>query len=305
MKVRVAMIGCGAVGSIHAAHLTAQPDVELVAVYSPERDSAASFAARYGVGTIAASVEEAIGLSNVAIICSPSPLHFEQARVCLRAGRHVLIELPPCNGPGEAEKLGAIAQQQGVVLGCAYTSRYLALYAHIYAALKSGLIGEIQEVSYTRYLQLRPRAWTDNALVHHGAHLIDLVLQWCGDMKPVACAAFPDASSAQCVSLLATLPGGGPLTAAISYGAKIPVSKMVVVGAKHTVETDGFSYLRSDLEELQFVGDERAVYEQAIAAQDAQFIGACRGSCAYIPWAETENLMRMIQQFQGLCIAEK
>jgi succinate dehydrogenase flavin-adding protein (antitoxin of CptAB toxin-antitoxin module) len=75
---------------------------------------------------------------------------------------------------------------------------------------------------------------------------------------------------------------------------------MVVVGTKHTLETDGFSYLRSDIEELQFTGDERTVYEQAIAAQDAQFFGACRGENAYIPWTETEKLMRMIHRFKML-----
>lgn len=305
MKIRVAMIGCGAVGSIHGAYLAAQSDVELVAIYSPDEESAASFACRYGVCTIAASVEEAIALANVAIICSPSALHFEQARECLLAGRHVLSELPPCGGPSEAEELGAIAQQQGVLLGCAHTSRYLAPYARLHAALKLGRIGGIQEISYVRYPQLRPRPWADNALVHHSAHLIDLVLQWCGELTPIACAAFPDASSAQSVSLLAELPGGKPLTAAISYGAKIPISRMVVVGATHTVETDGFSYLRSSLEELQFIGDEHAIYEQAIAAQDAQFLGACKGNNAYIPWAETEGLMRMIHRFQVLSTARK
>ena len=101
------------------------------------------------------------------------------------------------------------------------------------------------------------------------------------------------------------LPGGKSLTAAISYGAKLPISQMVVVGTKHTLETDGFSYLRSDIlqsdiEELQFAGDERIVYEQAIVAQDAQFFGACRGENTYIPWAETENLMYMIHRFKML-----
>jgi len=301
--MRVAMIGCGAVGSIHVAHLAAQPDIELAAVYSPDQENAASFAARYHVGTVAASVAEAIALADAAIVCSPSALHFEQARECLRAGRHVLVELPPCNDLREAEELGGIAQQQGVLLGCAHTSHYLAPYARLHAALRSGLIGEIQEVSYVRYLQLRPRSWTDNALVHHGAHLIDLMLQWCGEVKPIACIASPDASSAQSVSLLAALRGGGSLTAVISYGAKLPVSKMVVVGTRHTVETDGFSYLRSDLEELQFTGDERTIYEQAIAAQDAQFFGACYGKNAYIPWTETEDLMRIIHRFRVLSTA--
>ncbi len=300
MKIRAAMIGCGAVGSIHAAYLASQPDVELTAVYSPEPESAASFAGRYGACRIAASVEEAIAAADAAIVCSPSTAHFEQARACLHAGRHTLIELPPCAEPREAEELGAIAQQQGVLVGCAHTSRYLAPYALVQTAIRSGLLGEIQEISYVRYPQLRSRAWSDNALVHHAAHGVDLVMQWCGELEPLACAAFPDASSAQSVSMLARLPGGKPLTATISYGAKLSISQMVIVGAQHTVETDGFTYLRSDLEGLRFAGEERTVYEQAIAAQDMEFFGACRGNNTYIPWAETENLMQLIHRFQTL-----
>lgn len=300
MKVRVAIIGCGAVGSIHAAHLASQPDVELTAVFSPEAESARSFAAQFGAQSIAASVEEAVAAADAAIVCSPSPTHFEQAQICLRAGRHTLIELPPCGEVREAEELGALARQKGAIVGCAHTSRYLAPYIRIHEALRAGLLGDIQEISYLRYPQLRPRSWTDDALLHHAAHVIDLAMHWCGELEPLACAAYPDAASAQSVSLVASLPGGKALTAAISYSGKLPVSRMVLVAAKHTVDTDGFSYLRSDLEELQFTGGERDVYEQAIAAQDAQFLEACRGKATYIPWTETEALLRVIQRFQGL-----
>ena len=300
MKIRVAIIGCGAVGSIHAAQLAGQPEVELTAVYSPEAESARSFAAQYGVQVAATGVEEAIAAADAVIVCSPSPLHFDQARACLRAGRHTLIEMPPCADVPEAIELGAIARQQGVLVGCAHTSRYLAPYARIHAALGAGLLGDIQEISYVRYPQLRPRRWTDDALLHHAAHVIDLVMHWCGGLEPVACVGFPRASSAQSVSLVATLPAGKSLTAVISYGAKLPVSRMVVVGAKHTVESDGFSFLRSSLGELQFAADERAVYERAIADQDLHFLEACRRNATYISWAETEDLMRMMQRFQTL-----
>lgn len=300
MKIGVAMIGCGAVGSIHAAQLAIQPDVELTAVYSPEPGCAVSFAGRYGVRTVTSSLEEAIAKADAAIVCSPTPFHFEQAKTCLRAGRHTLVELPPCGEVREAEELGRIARQQSVLLGCAHTSRYLAPYLRIHAALRSGLLGEIQEISYIRYPQLRPRLWTDNALVHHAAHVIDLVMHWCGGLEPLACVAFPNASSVESVSLVAAIPSGRSLTAAISYGAKLPVSRMVVVGAKHTLETDGFSYMMSDSEEMQFSGDECDVYERAIAAQDVHFLEACCGNDTYIPWVETENLMRTIQRFQSL-----
>jgi 2-hydroxy-4-carboxymuconate semialdehyde hemiacetal dehydrogenase len=303
--MRVAMIGCGAVGSIHAAQLASLHDVELAAIYTPDAESAAPIARRYGARLVASSVDEAISMADAALVCSPSPLHFQQAQICLRAGRHTLIELPPCGDVREAEELARIARQHGVLVGCAHTSRYLAPYVHIHAALQSGSLGEIKEIGYLRYPQLRPRLWADNALLHHAAHLIDLVMHWCERLEPLACAAFPHASSPQSVSLVANLPAGGPLTAAISYGAKLPVSRMVVVGAKHTVETDGFSYVRSDLEELQFDGDEREVYEQAIAAQDLHFLQACRGKSTYIPWTQTEDLMRVIRQFEELIPANK
>lgn len=303
MKIRVALIGCGAVGAIHAAQLASQHEVELAAVYSPVSEMARRFAGQYGVRIVASSVEEAVSVADAAIVCSPSPLHFEQAQICMRAGRHVLVELPPCGDVREAEELGRIARQQRVILGCAHTSRYLDPYVRIHTALRSGLLGEIQEISYLRYLQPRPRLWTDNALVHHAAHVIDLVMHWCGGLEPLACVAFPPDSPPQSVSLLAMLPTGNSLTAAVSYGAKLPVSKMVVVGAKHTLETDGFSYVKSDLEEMQFTGDERNIYEQAILAQDMHFLEACRANSAYISWAETEDLMRMIQRFQALTTA--
>lgn len=303
MKIRVALIGCGTVGSIHAAGLTSRRDVELTAVYSPMPDEARKFAHRYGVRSVASSVEEAASMADVAIVCSPSPLHFEQAKACIRAGRHVLIELPPCGNAREAEEIGTFARQQQVISGCAHTARYLEPYVRIHAALRSGLLGEIQEISYFRYPHLPPRLWADNALVHHAAHIIDLVMQWCGGLEPLACIALPNPSSPQSVSLLARLPAGKALTLAVSYGAKLSVSKMVVVGTNHTVETDGFSYVKSDLDEMQFIGDERNIYEQAILAQDMHFLEACRANSAYIPWPETENLMSMIQRFQALTTA--
>jgi len=302
MKIRVALIGCGAVAGVHAAQLTGQPDVELSAVYSYHGDKGSLFAERFRVSVVAASVEEAAAAADAVIICSPSSEHFEQAQTCLHSGRHTLVELPPCKSREEAQELRRAAERHGVLLGCAHTSRYLAPYARIGEVLRSHVLGQIQEISYIRYPQLRARSWTDDALLHHAAHVIDLALDWCGGVVPLACATFPTVSEAQSVSLIGSLPGGKTLTASISYGARLPVSRMAVVGTNHTAETDGFSYLKSDLEALQFSGDESDVYERAIAAQDAAFLDACRGNGSYIPWAETENLISAIEGFRRLAV---
>lgn len=295
------MIGCGAVASIHASSLSEESGVELAAVYSRDAERASSFAARHGIRMVCGSIVEAAQAADVAIICSATALHFGQALECLRAGLHTLVELPPCGELREAEELGALAEKQGVLLGCAHTSRYLLPYVTIQSALDAGSLGEVQEISYIRYLQLREgRTWADNALLHHAAHAIDLVLRWCGSLDPIACAVFPDVDSAQSASMLGRLPSGKPVMITVSYGAKLPVAGMVVAGAKHTIETDGFSTLRSDLRGLQWMGDGHTAYEKAIRDQDTHFVGACRGKGHFIPWVETVNLIRVINHFQAL-----
>jgi 2-hydroxy-4-carboxymuconate semialdehyde hemiacetal dehydrogenase len=300
MKTRVAMIGCGAVGAIHAANLAKQPGVELTAVYSPDFESASSFASTHRILKIADSVKSASAEADVAIICSPSAVHFEQARECLNAGLHTLIELPACGSLQEAEELEAEAHRHGVLLGCAHTARYLQPYARIQSALDAGWIGDIQAISYIRCPHLWVRTWTDNALVHHAAHALDLAVRWCGGPELLACIAIPDKDSAQTTSIFARLPSGGPLSVTVSYNAQFPLSSMLVIGKKCTISTDGFSYLRSDLQELQFSGDERKVYEDAIGSQDMAFLGACRGKNSFIPWTDTMRLIRVVSEAQRL-----
>jgi 2-hydroxy-4-carboxymuconate semialdehyde hemiacetal dehydrogenase len=300
MKMRVAMIGCGAVGSIHAANLTKQRGIELTAVYSPDFESASSFASAHRILKIADSVKSACTEADAAIICSPSGLHFEQARECLNAGLHTLIELPACGSLQEAEELEAEARRHGVLLGCAHTARYLEPYARIQSALDDGWVGDIQAISYLRCPHLQLRTWTDNALAHHAAHALDLAIRWCGQVEPLACIAIPDKDSAQTTSILARLPSGGPLSVTVSYGAKVTLSSMLVIGRKCTISTDGFSYLRSDLQEMQFLGDEHKVYEDAISSQDMAFLGACLGKNGFIPWKDTMSLIRVVSKAQRL-----
>lgn len=75
---------------------------------------------------------------------------------------------------------------------------------------------------------------------------------------------------------------------------------MPVVGEHHTVETDGFSYLQSDLPELQFTGDGQEIYEGAIRDQDTQFLSACQGKGSFVRWDETVRLLKIVEQFQAL-----
>ncbi len=300
MTIRVAMIGYGAVGSIHAATLRKEHDVQLVSVYGPKGEKASSFASTYGIPRACASLAEAVSGADAAVICSPSTSHFEQARECLEHGVHTLVEMPPCENAAEAEELGRLARRRGVKLGCAHTSRFVTPYARVKKGVESGLLGEIQEINYARYHKLRMRSWTDNALLHHSAHPIDLLFYWCGGVEPKGCVALPDIHLPQTVSALGRLLSGGAVTITVTYASRIHHTRMMIVGGKHTVETDGFSYARSDLQELAFTGDEQETYEEAIHLQDTEFLRACQGKGNFVSWDETFKVLNTIDQFRAL-----
>lgn len=295
MTIRVAIIGYGAVAAIHARQLARQPEVALAVVSGPDREKAAVFAAAHNVAHHTDDLNEAMEQADAAIIASPSPLHFEQARLSLQAGAHTLVELPPCETLAEAEALAELANTRGSLLRCAHTSRYLAPYLRIKQLIQSGALGQIEQINYLRHLAPRERSWTDDALLHHSAHPLDLLLDWFGATEAIGCVA---TSQSQNVSLLARLPTGAPVSISVSYASRLPQSRMLIVGSQHTIETDGFSFLRSDLSEASQQWDAQATYEQAIGAQDTDFIAACRAQSIGIEWAETIRLMRLVGEFK-------
>jgi predicted dehydrogenase len=93
--VRVALVGCGKVASIHAAALRSRPEAEFVAACDVSADRAAAFAATYSVRPftdLGAMLRES-GAEAI-IIGTPHPLHAEAAIRAAEAGVHVLVEKP-------------------------------------------------------------------------------------------------------------------------------------------------------------------------------------------------------------------
>ena len=300
MSMKLAIIGHGLVASVHASQLRSEKSVELVAVYGASRPKAAEFAQKYGIPMVTNSIEEAVSLADAAIVCSPSSVHYQQARECLERGVHTLVEMPPCETSGEARELGAVAANNGLKLQAAHTALFIAPSAHIGECVSFGKLGEVQFVEFVRHHKLKDRSWTDDALLHHAAHPIDMMLAWFGGLTPLGCAALPRAVGARSVSLLGSLPTGAPVTISVTYASKLPHMRMFVVGDRHTVETDGFSYVKSDLEELNISMGETDSYERGIHDQDMDFIRLCQGENTGLPWGEAIRLMETINRFQDL-----
>lgn len=298
--MRIAIVGYGTVAAIHARELTRGSDAELAVVCGPDATKAGAFALEHGIKGTVTSVAEIAGMADAAIICSPSGLHFEQARTLLQAGVSTLVELPACSSVDEALELGRLAEDLGLTLQCAHTSRYIEPNRRLGEALGRGTLGSILQVHFLRTVTPRRRSWDDDALLHHAAHPLHLLLHWFPSLRLIACAAHPAAIGAQDVAVLAALDNGAPVTVSISYTSRIPNATMLVVGDRHTFSTDGFSRVRSDRSELNWDGDADEAYHASIRDQDLDFLRACRGERAGTSWDETITLMRAIDDLREL-----
>lgn len=57
-------------------------------------------------------------------VCTPPQTHFDQARIALEAGKHVLLEKPPCRSTSELDILERLAAERGRTLFQTWHSRF-------------------------------------------------------------------------------------------------------------------------------------------------------------------------------------
>lgn len=123
MVVRVAVVGVGRMGKLHARILSEMPGVELACVVDTNR-AAAEAVARQRDTRALTSVEEAAALADAAVIAVPTLRHLEAARPFVEAGKCVLIEKPISNDVAGTEELIALAAQRGASVQVGHTERF-------------------------------------------------------------------------------------------------------------------------------------------------------------------------------------
>ncbi len=134
-KVKVGVVGTGSLGKEHVriyAELAAAGQVELVGVADASPESARTVAARHGA-RVFASVNELAAACDALNIVTPTTTHFDLASVCLRQGRHVLVEKPMTSTAAEATDLVALAQESGCVLQVGHVERFNPVFNYLQA----------------------------------------------------------------------------------------------------------------------------------------------------------------------------
>lgn len=115
-------------------------------------------------------------------ICSPSNTHYDYAKKCLSAGKHILIEKPITAHKYEAEELFRLAAELNLKIFVFQNRRFDSDFMTLKSIIDSGILGEIisYEAHFDRYKPvLNAKKWKEtvapaNGILYDlGSHLID------------------------------------------------------------------------------------------------------------------------------------
>lgn len=122
-KVKVGVVGVGALGKHHARLYKECATAELVGVYDQDADSAAAVAAEYGVKAFASVAELAAQVDGLSVAV-PTDKHHAVAKPLLELGKHILVEKPITVTVAEGRELVELAARRQLVLQVGHVERY-------------------------------------------------------------------------------------------------------------------------------------------------------------------------------------
>ncbi|MBT2186991.1 Gfo/Idh/MocA family oxidoreductase [Sphingobium nicotianae] len=181
--MRIALAGAGAFGEKHLDGLKLIDGVEITSVISRRAEQAAEVAAKYGAKHSGTELDEVLVRDDVdaVILCTPTQLHAEQAIACMKAGKHVQVEIPLADSWADAQAVLKVQQETGLVCMVGHTRRFNPSHQYIHNKIKAGELS-IQQMDVQTFFFRRKnmnakgeaRSWTDHLLWHHAAHTVDL-----------------------------------------------------------------------------------------------------------------------------------
>src|SRR5207253_3562499 len=122
-KLRVGVVGVGAIGSNHARLYGEIPSAEFTAVYDIDRTKGNAIGRKFGAAP-AKSLDEFIEMVDAASIATPTSTHYEIARALLARGKHLLIEKPITDNTEQATELCELASRRGLILQVGHVERF-------------------------------------------------------------------------------------------------------------------------------------------------------------------------------------
>ena len=188
MAVKLALIGAGSIGSVHARNIAANSETVLATVCDIDISSAEALCGNYG-GMPTATIHEALLQEpQGVIIASSTASHGEVAQACIDAGLPFLCEKPLASDLQTARQIALKADRAGTLAVMAFNRRFDMGYKGIRDAVRAGDVGKVEALLITSRTASPPTVeftQTSGGLFgEKGAHFYDLA-RWITGEDPV------------------------------------------------------------------------------------------------------------------------
>lgn len=193
--IRWGILGTGRMARTFTEDLLLLPDHVVAAVGSRSVRTAEEFGARYGAAQAYGSYGElaADGRIDVVYVATPHPAHHPAARLCLEAGRPVLVEKPFTTSAADAEDLAALARARGLFAMEAMWTRFNPLVVRLRELVRERAVGDVKAVyadfSFATAFDAEHRLWSPDlaggALLDVGVYPLSFAWMLLGPPKTV------------------------------------------------------------------------------------------------------------------------
>jgi 2-hydroxy-4-carboxymuconate semialdehyde hemiacetal dehydrogenase len=234
--MKVGLAGQGAFGVKHLEAIAKIPDIEVITLTGGNRKETAEVARKFGIEHVTGDLAESLsqpGLEAM-LLATPTQLHAAQAVQVLRAGKHVMIEIPIADSLADAEMIDAVQKETGRIAMGGHTRRFNPSHQWLHKRIRNGELKVLQMDVQTYFFRRsninalgKPRSWTDHLLWHHACHTVDLFQYQTGESVTIARGVqgprHPTLGIAMDMSIQMKVPGGAICTLSLSFNNDGPL----------------------------------------------------------------------------------
>jgi 2-hydroxy-4-carboxymuconate semialdehyde hemiacetal dehydrogenase len=234
--MKIGLAGQGAFGVKHLEAIQKIDGIEVVTLTGGSADSTAEVARKFNIPHWTTDLAQSLaqpGLEAM-ILATPTQMHARQTEQCLRAGKHVQVEIPMADNLADAERVARVQQDTGLIAMAGHTRRFNPSHQWIRKRIQAGEL-RIQQMDVQTYFFRRtnmnalgkPRSWTDHLLWHHACHTVDLFQYQTGEVASQVFALqgpiHPQLQIAMDMSIGMKVPSGAICTLSLSFNNDGPL----------------------------------------------------------------------------------
>ena len=168
--IKVGVIGAGHLGKIHLNIINAS-NQNLIGFHDTDIVNSEKLSSEYGYKYFS-DLDLLINNIDAAVIVSPTTTHFEIAKKCIEAGKHIFVENPLTSNSNEARVINELAKKNKIIGQVGFVERYNQAFISCNEFIKNPKFIESHRLS-----DFNPRGTDVSVIMDLMIHDIDIILK--------------------------------------------------------------------------------------------------------------------------------